>query len=85
MKEYKTVRRKRGIKQRPSETLDLERAVAELTHAMPKHNDINRGLSTYHMLFSKLAVIVETVAESRHVETMEAYRIINSLISYYQV
>ena len=37
-----------------------------------------------HQLFGKLAELVDTIAESRHIETMEAYNIINSLINYYQ-
>ena len=38
-----------------------------------------------HELFSKLAELVDTVAESRHIETMEAYSIINSIINHYQL
>jgi len=38
-----------------------------------------------HELFNRLAQLVDTVAESRHIETMEAYSIINSIINYYQL
>lgn len=37
-----------------------------------------------HELFSELAELVDTVAESRHVETMQAYHIIDRIINYYQ-
>ena len=37
-----------------------------------------------HQLFLKLAELVETMAESRHIETMEAYNIIDRIINYYQ-
>lgn len=38
-----------------------------------------------HKLYQRLAELVDTMAESRHIETMEAFSIINSLISYYRV
>ena len=37
-----------------------------------------------HQLYQRLAELVDTMAESRHIETMEAFRIINTLITYYQ-
>lgn len=36
-----------------------------------------------HELFGKLAELVDKVAESRHIETMEAYGIIDSIINRY--
>ena len=35
-------------------------------------------------LFSKLAELVDTIAESRHIETMEDYRIIDKILTFYQ-
>lgn len=35
-------------------------------------------------LFGKLAELVDTIAESRHIETMEAYRIIDKILTFYQ-
>ena len=35
-------------------------------------------------LFGKLAELVDTIAESRHIETMEAYRIIDRILTFYQ-
>ena len=37
-----------------------------------------------HELFGRLAELVDTVATSRHIETMEAYNIIDRIINYYQ-
>lgn len=37
-----------------------------------------------HELFNRLAELVDTVATSRHIETMEAYNIIDRIINYYQ-
>ena len=34
-------------------------------------------------LFGKLAELVDKVAESRHIETMEAYSIIDSIITHF--
>lgn len=34
-----------------------------------------------HLLFGKLAELVDMTAESRHIETMEAYYIINRIIN----
>ena len=35
-------------------------------------------------LFGKLAELVDMIAESRHIETMEAYRIIDKILTFYQ-
>lgn len=37
-----------------------------------------------HELFGRLAELVDTVATSRHIETMEAYNIIDRIINYQQ-
>lgn len=55
-----------------------------------KHVRMDKGIkqrpseTEIHELFSRLAELVDTVAYSRHIETMEAYYIIDRIINYYQ-
>ena len=36
-----------------------------------------------HQLYLKLAELVDTIAESRHIETIQAYQLIDNIIKYY--
>lgn len=36
-----------------------------------------------HQLYLKLAELVDTIAESRHIETIKAYQLIDNIIKYY--
>ena len=48
-----------------------------------QRNEQNLTDTELHELFGKLAELVDKVAESRHIETMEAYSIIDSIITHY--
>lgn len=37
-----------------------------------------------HQLYLKLAELVDTIAESRHIETIQAYEIIEKILRFYQ-
>lgn len=48
------------------------------TSSCPSENEL-------HELFSRLAELIDTVSTSRHIETLEAYQLIDRIINYYQL
>lgn len=84
MKNRKQVRMDKGIKQRPSEGFELASAVHELAHEMPSARKLDKRQTELHELFGRLAELVDMVATSRHIETMEAYQIIDQIMRFYQ-
>lgn len=52
-------------------------------HRNNQDNQPRPSDSELHELFGRLAELVDTVATSRHIETMEAYNIIDRIINYY--